>query len=72
MTKRYASRAEATKVRIEACRCAATVLAGRPEEKVIPLVWSLTVFFESYIAHGAKRTERDFGPKEPAKLRVAE
>ena len=56
--------------RIKACELAAIVMAGRPGDNPAPLVWSLAVFFESYIAEGANGTQRDFGPKKPVKLRV--
>jgi hypothetical protein len=57
--------------RIKACELAATVLAGRPDERLVPTAWSLAVFFESYIEHGSRWTMKDFGPKKPVKLRVA-
>lgn len=68
--KHYRNQKHAERIRMEACRCAATVLAGRPTEKTVPLVWSLSVFFEKYIADGASATSRDFGPKRPAKLKI--
>jgi hypothetical protein len=67
--KRYRSWKECERIRTEACRCAAVVLAGRPEAPYAPDVWSLAVFFESYIAKGSAATEKDFGPKPPAKLK---
>lgn len=70
MGKAYRSEREAYRVRTEACRCAALVLASRPDANLTPMVWSLAVFFEKYIASGAKATQRDFGPKDPPKLRV--
>ena len=66
----YRSAAEAFRVRTEAARCAATVLAGRKDDTVTPMAWCLAVFFESYIAKGSEYTHRDFGPKKPVKLRV--
>lgn len=65
----YRSHAEARTVRMEACRLAALVMAGRPEDSPSPLVWSLAVFFESYITKGSEHTLREFGPKRPVKLR---
>jgi hypothetical protein len=56
--------------REKACELAAIVMAGRPEDQVTPLLWSMTVFFESYMAHGCTWTAKDFGPKKPAKLKV--
>lgn len=67
---KYKSKKEAMGVRTDACRFAAEVLSSRPELEVCPMVWSLCVFFESYIMKGANDTWRDFGPKKPAKLRV--
>lgn len=57
--------------RVEACRLAAQVMAGRPDDGLTPLLWSMAVFFENYIGLGASGTEKDFGPKKPVKLRVA-
>lgn len=59
------------KVRIKACELAAKVMAGRPNELCIPQLWSLAVFFESYIEQGAAWTKKPFGPKTPKKLKVA-
>jgi hypothetical protein len=56
--------------RIKACELAALVLCGREIETYAPTVWSLTVFFESYIEAGATGTLRDFGPKKPVKLKA--
>lgn len=54
-----------------ACKLAAKVMAGRnPETPFVPEAWSLVVFFERYIEVGAKGTLKDFGPKEPEKLKV--
>lgn len=69
-TKRYRSWKECERIRTEACRCAALVLAGRPEAPYAPDAWSLSVFFESYIAKGSSGTMADFGPKKPAKLKL--
>ncbi len=66
--KRYKSWKECERIRTEACRCAAMVMAHRPEEPYAPALWSLAVFFESYIAKGSGRTLKDFGPKDPVKL----
>lgn len=68
----YRSRAEAIRIRTEACRCTATVLAGRSEtETLAPLAFSLAVFFEVYIGQGATHAHKDFGPKAPTRLRLA-
>lgn len=58
------------RIRAEAVRLAAQVLASRPEETPLPLAWSLAVFFEAYVTHGAAGTRKDFGPKKPVKLKV--
>ena len=71
MAKNYRNLEQALRVRMEACRMAATVLAGRPDvEPLAPTCWSLTVFFEQYMLEGSAGTMKDFGPKKPAKLRV--
>lgn len=68
---RLYSHKAARRVREQACRCAALALSGRQEgESLVPLAWSLTVFFETYIWKGAEGTRKDFGPKKPPKLRV--
>jgi len=59
-------------VRREACRLAAQVMAGRPNDTPSPLIWSLSVFFEKYILEGAAKTQKDFGPKKAAKLKLVE
>jgi hypothetical protein len=58
--------------RWQACKMAAQVMQGRPngDEAITPLVWSLTVFFEKYMAEGATGTQGDFGPKEAVALKV--
>jgi hypothetical protein len=56
--------------RIRACELAAQVMAGRPEDNPAPLLWCLTVFFESYIEHGCKGTQKEFGPKKLVQLKV--
>lgn len=57
-------------VRREACRLAAQVMAGRPNDTPSPLIWSLSVFFENYMLNGAAKTQKDFGPKKAAKLKL--
>jgi hypothetical protein len=66
----YRSMKEAMRVRTDACRMAATVLAGRSDLDFHTKAWSLTVFFEHYINEGSSGTMKAFGPKKPAKLRV--
>jgi hypothetical protein len=60
------------KIRTKACELAATVLAGRGdvEEALMPVGWSLAVFFESYMISGSKGTLKAFGPTKPVKLKV--
>ena len=51
-------------IRWQACKMAAQVLQGNsPDAKIAPQVWSLAVFFESYMTEGADGTMADFGPK---------
>lgn len=58
--------------RWQACKMAAQVMAGcGDDEGLCPRVWSLTVFFETYMAAGSEGTLEDFGPKEPTELKVA-
>lgn len=70
MSKHYRSEKHAEAVRLEACRCAAVVLAHRPDLDFIPHAHAMCVFFESYIFHGSDFTRKPFGGKEPVKLRV--
>ncbi len=57
--------------RIKACELAATVLGNDASERpYVPRLWSLCVFFESYIDKGADGTLKDFGPRKPTKLKV--
>ena len=68
----WATEGDAFAARTTACECAAKVVAARPELQPIPHLFSLCVFFESYIAQGSLMTKEPFGPKEPAPLRVVE
>jgi len=58
--------------RWQACKMAARVMQGRAngEEPLSPLIWSLTVFFESYMVSGSEQTQADFGPKEAVELQT--
>lgn len=60
--------------RWQACKMAAQVMQGRPngDEAISPLVWSLTVFFETYMLSGSSGTSDDFGPKQPVELKAVE
>lgn len=51
---------------------AAQVVAGwnnGPDEGITPRMWSVTVFFENYLAEGAEGTREEFGPREAIELR---
>lgn len=63
-------RARNDRRREKACEFAAIVLAGHPVEDRIPYAWALTVFFDEYMARGAKGTMKRFGPKQPVKLKA--
>jgi len=70
--KGYPSVKSARKAREKACKYAAIVLSTRKDaESLAPLAFSLAVFFESYIAGGSEATVKEFGPKKPARLKVA-
>ncbi len=57
-------------IRREACRMAALAIQNHTDkDQIVPRVWSLTVFFESYMHNGADGTMADFGPKEPVELK---
>lgn len=58
--------------RWQACKLAATVVSGwnnGPDAGITPRLWSVTVFFELYLQHGAEGTHEEFGPSDPVKLR---
>jgi len=52
--------------RWQACKLAAQALANHETGKV----FSLAVFFETYMLEGANGTEKDFGPADPVELKV--
>jgi hypothetical protein len=56
--------------RIKACELAALVMGDRPDDDLLPHLWSLAVFFENYIDCGSTATLKDFGPKKAVKLRI--
>ena len=59
-------------MRWQACKMSALVLkTAQTEDGLAPYLWSLTVFFESYMRDGAEGTREDFGPKEPPQLVAA-
>lgn len=59
-------------VRRDACRMAAQALRSMDnDDGYCPRLWSLTVFFETYLWSGSAATSEDFGPKEPVELKVA-
>lgn len=70
--KRYRTYSEGMKIRRKACKYTAIVLSTRKDDDdMVPLAFSLAVFFEAYMFGGANATAKDFGPKKPAKLKVA-
>jgi hypothetical protein len=56
-------------VRWQACKMAALAIQNQDKTDCIPLLWSMTVFFESYMWVGSEGTHADFGPKEPVELK---
>lgn len=59
------------KTRIRACELAAAVIGARTEEtSIVPMCWSLAVFFENYIDGGARSTRKEFGPSKPVPLKT--
>lgn len=59
-------------IRRDACRLAAMALRDRDtEDGYVPRLWSLTVFFESYLVQGSDATHKDFGPKDPVSITEA-
>ena len=59
-------------VRWQACKMAACAIQNQDKTDCIPLLWSMTVFFESYIWEGSAGTRASFGPKEPIDLKEVE
>lgn len=69
MTK--AKSQEEQRIREVACQCAAQAICCRQKGEVpVPLLWSMAVFFETYIRAGCEGTRNDFGPKESVELKV--
>ena len=59
--------------RWQACKMAAQVMtACDGEEDMCPRLWSITVFFETYMIGGSAGTVADFGPKKPVEIKVVE
>lgn len=57
--------------RWQACKMAAQVMeACGDDEGLCPRIWSLTVFFETYMTSGSEGTLEDFGPKEPVDIKA--
>ena len=58
--------------RWQACKMTAQVMQGQglgnEADGAAPKIWSLAVFFETYLYEGAEGTHEDFGPKEPVVL----
>jgi hypothetical protein len=62
-------------IRWQACKMASvTVAAWRevPNEGMTPKLWSVTVFFETYMCGGAEGTREEFGPREAVELAAVE
>ena len=58
--------------RWQACKMTAHVMSGWTidrEAAISPHIWSMAVFFEEYMLHGAANTQEDFGPKDPIELK---
>lgn len=69
MAKRL-SASQGREVRAEACRLATEMLRADGQwdgQESSDRLWSLCVFFESHIVHGAKKTRRDMGLMRVAK-----
>jgi hypothetical protein len=59
------------RIREIACQCAAQAICCRQAgEAPVPLLWSMAVFFETYIREGSSGTREDFGPSDPVELKV--
>lgn len=54
--------------RWQACKMAAKVVAARKDLPPHPKLWSLAVFFESYMVHGAENIGDDFGPADTGEV----
>lgn len=54
--------------RWQACKMTARAIQGQTDEVMVPRVWDLAVFFETYMLEGAAGTSDDFGPKAPVEL----
>ena len=60
-------------IRWQACKMAAQVMYGCGEDEgICPRLWSLVVFFETYITSGSAGTLDDFGPNEPVELKTTD
>lgn len=60
-------------IRWQACKMASITVASwreEPDVGLAPKLWSVTVFFETYMMEGAEGTMSDFGPKEPVELKA--
>lgn len=69
MAKHYKSRAEALTIRTVACELAADLIAAREETDPAQLM-ALCVFFESYIGHGSRWTEKHMKLMAPSKAPI--
>ncbi len=64
-SRRYNIRRDALTMAAEAFKSGAV-----NHENAASDLWSLAVFFETYLCEGAKGAQRDFGPRGPVKLRL--
>lgn len=61
---------EKQRIREVACQCASQAICCRQEgEAPVPLLWSMAVFFETYIHEGSSGTREEFGPNDPIELK---
>lgn len=54
--------------RWQACKMSALAMSGWDQDSTCPKLWSMTVFFETYMTEGAVGTQQDFGPKDAVEL----
>lgn len=62
---------EPQRIREIACQCAAQAICCRQDgEAPVPMLWSMAVFFETYILEGSAGTSEEFGPSDPVELKT--
>lgn len=57
-------------IRREACKLTAATTLLDSEKPCMPMVWSMTAFYEQYMLTDSEGTHEDFGPKDPVNLAV--